>query len=139
VLAKAGNLLPALFGALHEQLAVGQEVVAYGAEVVVGAQVQARGAVEGGDEISLEQVGAGRERDGVRYRCFEGVGVALEKSEGFGDGGHGALCQSFDECFNGSNGHGEFGVILQDAAIGRDNVEFRNGLGICFGAHIGGI
>lgn len=138
VLAKAGNLLPALLRSFHKQLAVGQEVVAYRAEVVFGAEVEAGGAVERGDEVALEEVGAGREGDWVRDRSLQGGRVAFEEVECLGDGRHGALRNRFDEGFDGRNGHGELGVIFEDPAVGRDNVERGQRFGLWNSAHGGG-
>src|SRR4051812_33364871 len=62
MLAEACNFLPALLCALHKELAIRKEVVPYRSEVIVWCQVQARGAVERGDQVALEEVCARRER-----------------------------------------------------------------------------
>ena len=70
-------------------------MIPYRPEVVAGPQIQRRGPVQRGDEVPLEEVGAGGEGDGVRDGGFEDGGVVLEEGEGLGDGGDGGVRYCF--------------------------------------------
>ena len=53
--------------------------------VAEGGEVSGFGPVDGGDQIALEEVGSGREGDGILDSFAEGGGVGFEQGEGFAD------------------------------------------------------
>lgn len=88
------------FGSGDEEAAVAYEMAAYRLEVIAicraGAPLFILGRLKRGDEVALEEVGAGGKRDWVCNGGFESGGGGGEEGEGFGDGGGGGVGEEED-------------------------------------------
>lgn len=101
-------------GAGGKEAAVAEEVLADGVEAAVLL-------LEGGDEVLQEEVGAGRERDGVLDRCLEALAVRLDRVERLVDGGGWDRVEELDEGLDGGDGLGQVRVLGEEVAVCRDD------------------
>ena len=60
--------------------------------------------LEGGDEVALEEVCAGGERDGVELNAEEDVALVREEGEGFGHSGERGVREECEEGFDCGDG-----------------------------------
>ena len=67
-------------------------------------------ALQRGDQVALEKVGASGKGDGVGDRAFEVGGRGGKEVQRFGDGGGVGVREEEDEGFDGCDRHGEFGI-----------------------------
>lgn len=95
-----GDAVPGGNRSVGEQAAVAEEMLADGVEAAVLLPKR-------GDEVLLEEVGAGGEGDGVRDGAAEAVGVGFDEVDGFEDGCGGRGVEEGDERFDGCDGFGE--------------------------------
>jgi hypothetical protein len=131
---RIGDALPRRVGAIRKEAAVAQEMLAQGLEAAVLLPKR-------GDEVLLEEVGAGGEGDGVGDGVAQLVRVRLDEINGLEDGGGRGCVEELDEGFDGGDGLGEVWVGGEEVSIccydariklgGVDVVEEENVLKIC--------
>ena len=96
-------------------------MLAYGFKVSTsssGTETEVTRSLEGGDEVTLEEIGTGGEGDGIADGAFQVGGRGGEEVEGFGDGGGGGVGEEEDEGFDCGDGHSEVRVGGKEGVVG---------------------
>lgn len=128
-----GDALAAVLGAGGEEAAVAQQVLArllepdVGVRVVLLLLVVARAGrirlLKRHEQVLLEQVGAVGQGDGVGLGRLQLGALRLDEIDSLVDGLDFAVAQELDQGLDGRHGHREVGVLGEEAAVGRYDVE----------------
>lgn len=105
------NSFPSGLCSADEQATIAQQVLPNSLKAPRASRLERR------DHVALEEVGSGGERDGVGDLGFQIIGLCFNQVEGFVDGDGAGLYEQLNESFDCGNGHGEVGVVGDEATV----------------------